>query len=56
MATSRITFLADDELVKELDKTKKDHFYDTNRSEMVRALIVTGMQSLDELANKKVKK
>lgn len=50
MATSltRLTFTVTEEMESELNRFKKEKFYDKNNSEMIRALVSAGMRAIDE--------
>ncbi len=43
----RLTFTVTEEIGPLLDRTKKNFFYDHNRSDMIRKLIVAGLNTLD---------
>ncbi len=43
----RLTFTVTEEIGPLLDRTKKNFFYDRNRSDMIRKLIVAGLNTLD---------
>lgn len=50
MATElkRMTFAVTEEMESELNRFKKEKFYDKNNSEMIRTLVSAGMRAIDE--------
>lgn len=50
MATnlSRLTFVVTEEMEPLLASAKKERFYDRTRSDMIRELILTGLEALDK--------
>lgn len=50
MATElkRMTFAVTEEMESELNRFKKEKFYDKNNSEMIRILVSAGMRAIDE--------
>lgn len=43
----RITFVITPDLVRLLDKVKKEKFYNCSQSQMIRALVETGLNVID---------
>ena len=54
MATElkRLTFVVTQELEPRLDHTKKELFYDRTQSEMIRELVLAGLDAMDVKAVK----
>ena len=50
----RLTLVVPEELDVRLDEMKKEVFYNCSRSEMIRALIVEGLNTLDNSTEKKL--
>lgn len=54
MATEmkRITFAITEEMEPLLDRAKKNMFYDRNQSEMIREILMAGLEVMDEKSAK----
>ena len=54
MATEmkRMTFAVTKEMEPLLDRVKKDMFYDRNQSEMIREILMVGLEVMEEKAAK----
>lgn len=51
-ATTRLTFVVTKELVSRLDHAKKERFYNRTQSDMIRELVLAGLDALDEKSAK----
>ena len=51
-ALTRLTFVVTKEMEPLLSNVKKNQFYDCTQSDMIRALVLAGLDALDEKAAK----